>query len=341
MNKYNYIKKIGNGLYGTTFEVEYNDVKYALKKQKILEKDIEKNLNLSIWREIEFYKWINNLNETDKKYFMKLYDWNFEENCELEQERSFSNKLLKDLDKSNYCLNLIVDLKDGTLDKLNLKEDESKSLLIQILYAIYLLRKSGWIHGDIHPGNIGYKKIDYDTMLKAKINNKTYKFKSYGYQFSLIDYGGCINKKFMKSKKEKKKYSELYLMNFDLWCFIEDYALNNYKNGIILRENKINTKKFHKDLLEYVYKNNRLLYEKIKFIMKDSKKLFNKFEKKIYFIELSYDFSHYVQIYEPELYYSLLKIKEEENKYSKDLLEYIKLNKSNIEKILLFLIQPI
>lgn len=68
-------------------------------------------------------------------------------------------------------------------------------------------------------------------------------------------------------------------MNFDLWCFIEDYALNNYQNGILIRQNKINLNKFHKDLLYDIYINKRMLYEKIKFAMSNEIKLFEQFEK--------------------------------------------------------------
>ncbi len=339
MDKYNIIEEIGKGVYGTTYRVEYNDKIYALKKQKILEKNMKRNLNSNIWRELEFYKWIDKLDKRDRIFFMRLYQHFFEENCKLEQKRNFKTKELKELDKSKHCINLVLDLKEGTLDKIHLNETEKKSLLIQILYIIYLLRKDNWMHRDIHPGNIAYTKVSRDTQLEIKINNNKYKINTHGYIFSLIDYGFCLNKKHIKNIKEKKEFEKSFNMNFDLWCFIEDYCLNNYTNGIILRENKINTKNFHKDLIKHIYKDNKLLYEKIKFIMTNNNNLQNKlyfdFEKhkKLNFI-LTYNFSQYVQIYESELYYDILNINYQENQYSKNVLEFIKIYYDKMDKLI-------
>lgn len=342
MSEYNILKELGNGLYGTTYEVELinSPIKYnkhfALKKQKILEKDIKdmKKVKSKIWRELEFYKWIEKLDKNDKKFFMRLHKWDYEDNCKLEQQRALNSKYLKELDKSKYCINLLLDLKDGTLKELNLNSDEKISLLIQILYTIYLLRKYKWIHGDIHPANIGYTQTNYNKKILIKINNKSYQFKSCGYQFSLIDYGACFNRKFLKKQKDLKDFDKLFKMNFDLWCFIEDYALNNYQNGILIRQNKINLNKFHKDLLYDVYKNKRILYEKIKFVMSNEKKLFEQFEKNQYKKELSYNFSQFIQIYDNELYYDILKLNMIDNHYSIELLEFIKINQLDLEKII-------
>ena len=342
MDKYNIIKELGHGLYGTTYEVEIENVNlstnynkhFALKKQKILERDMKRNLNKSIWRELEFYKWVEKLNTNDKEFFMRLYKWDFEDSCKLKQQRTVNSTYLKELDKSKYCINLLLDLKDGTLNKLNLNSEEKTSLLIQILYIIYLLRQDKWMHGDIHPANICYKKIDYDEKIKIKINNKSYQFKSCGYQFSLIDYGSCFNRKFLKKQKELKDFDKLFKMNFDLWCFIEDYALNNYENGILIRQNKINLNKFHKDLLYDIYKNKRILYEKIKFVMSNEIKLFEQFERNQYKKELSYNFSQFVQIYETNFYYDLLNLNMMDNQYPTELLEFIKINQSDMEKII-------
>lgn len=346
MNEYNIIKELGHGLYGTTYEVElvelvnsqkkYNNKHFALKKQKILEKDMKniKNGKSHIWRELQFYKWIEKLDSRDKNFFMRLYNFNFEDSCQLKQQRSINSKYLNELDKSKYCIIFLLDLKDGTLNELNLTSEEKISLLIQILYIIYLLRKDKWIHGDIHPANIAYTKINYDKKIKIKINNKSYQFKSCGYQFSLIDYGTCFNRNFLKKQKELKDFDKLFKMNFDLWCFIEDYALNNYQNGILIRQNKINLNKFHKDLLYDIYINKRMLYEKIKFAMSNEIKLFEQFEKNQYNKELSYNFSHFIQIYHNELYYDKLNLNMVDNQYSSELLEFIKINQLDIKKII-------
>jgi serine/threonine protein kinase len=337
MIKYNIIKELGHGTYGTTYEVEYNNERFALKKQKVLEKDIN-NKESNIWKELKFYKWIEKLDKNDKKFFMRLHKWNFDNSCTLNQQRTIHNDYLKELDKSKHCMNLLLDLKEGNLNQLNLNlnlnYDEKKSLLIQILYIIYLLRKDKWIHGDIHPANICYTKIDYEKNIKICINNKSYQFKSYGYQFSLIDYGTCVNRKNLKKQKELKDFDKLFKMNFDLWCFIEDFALNNYQNGILIRQQKINLNKFHKDLLYNVYKNQKILYEKIKHVMSNEIKLFEQFEKNQYKKELSYNFSQFVQIYDVKLYYNTLNLNLIYNQYSTELLEFIKINQLDMKKIL-------
>lgn len=136
MNEYNIIKELGHGLYGTTYEVElvelvnsqkkYNNKHFALKKQKILEKDMKniKNGKSHIWRELQFYKWIEKLDSRDKNFFMRLYNFNFEDSCQLKQQRSINSKYLNELDKSKYCIIFLLDLKDGTLNELNLTSEE-------------------------------------------------------------------------------------------------------------------------------------------------------------------------------------------------------------------------
>jgi serine/threonine protein kinase len=345
MNKYNIIDEIGKGLYGTTYEVEYNNKRFALKKQKILEKDLKKNLHSSIWREFDFYKWVDKLDKKDQIFFMKLYDNFFEDNCKLNQIRNIKSTYeFRELDKSKHCINLVLDLKEGTINKINLHLDQKISLLIQILYIIYLLRKDNWMHRDIHPGNIAYTKVDKYTQIEIKINKKKYKINTHGYIFSLIDYGSCINKKHLKNKYEKKEFNKGFNMNFDLWCFIEDYCLNNYENGITLRENKFNTKNFHRNLINHIYKTNKMLYEKIKFIMINSdimqQNLFLNFEKNNKYDDiLLYNFSQYVQIYETEIYYEFLKINIRDNKYPKEILEFIKINYDKLDKLITILIK--
>ena len=351
MNKYNIIRELGKGFYGTTYEIEYLNKRFALKKQKILESDVKRSLKSKIWRELDFYQWINKLSKTDQIFFMKLYEFKIEEKCEFKQEYTEIKKIeinknveLKELDKSKYCLNLIVDLKDGVLDNLVLNQEEKQSLLIQIIYSIYLMRKNNWIHHDIHPGNICYKKVDESTKLILNIDGKKYKIPSNGYIFSLIDYGFCSNKKLFKTPRDKKAYQQNYQLNFDLWCFLEEYCFNYYNNNVSLKQNKINNKNFHEKITKYVYKNNIILYEKIKFIMQNSNSklevMFKNFEKtgKVHYLFI-YDFAQYVAIYDTQLYYSQIGLDYKENQYPNELLEFIKINSHSLNKILLKLIK--
>jgi hypothetical protein len=67
------IKKIGTGMYGTAYLVEYKKQNFALKVQKILEEETTKNYNYEIWREIDVYNYIDKLDKDDQIFFTKLF----------------------------------------------------------------------------------------------------------------------------------------------------------------------------------------------------------------------------------------------------------------------------
>ena len=73
-------------------------------------------------------------------------------------EKASNDNNIKLLDKSHTCVELLLDLKDGNITNLRLNDNQKMSLLIQMIYAIYLMRKSKYQHRDIHPANICYKE---------------------------------------------------------------------------------------------------------------------------------------------------------------------------------------
>ena len=184
---------------------------------------------------------------------MQLYNYNIEDNCNMTLERVVNTAYTQNLNMSKTCVNYILDLKDGVLDDLKLNSNQIKSMIIQVLYMIYLMRKDKWMHLDIHPGNIGYTKISNNSKLTLKINNKKYKFNSYGYQFCLIDYGLCYNLKF-KVPKQVQYMKDNYTTNFDLWCLIQDVLLNGYNNYKDINRYQIDTYK-SVDTLIYIFYN--------------------------------------------------------------------------------------
>ena len=109
-NKIKQIKKLGFGVYGTTYLVYYNKHKYALKIQNILSIHKKKNYKYKLWREFDLYEYINHLNKEDQKFFTKLYAYEMYDNCKHKQIRSFKlkddkfSKKLKKLDKSKWCV---------------------------------------------------------------------------------------------------------------------------------------------------------------------------------------------------------------------------------------------
>lgn len=55
------LKKLGAGVFGTTYLAKYENEQYALKIQHILKKDIKKSFKSALWREIDLFKYIDKL----------------------------------------------------------------------------------------------------------------------------------------------------------------------------------------------------------------------------------------------------------------------------------------
>jgi len=176
-NNVKIIKKIGAGMFGIAYLVKYEDNKYALKIQKILEKQAKKNYNYEIWRELDLYKYIDKLNENDQLFFMKLYGYEIYDNCTRKQIRpikidskidpndKFSQKIKK-MDESLWCIKFLLEYKGNlTLEKFLFKNHELKtkqiySIMLQIIKIHMILYKGGYSHGDMHAGNIMINKTN-------------------------------------------------------------------------------------------------------------------------------------------------------------------------------------
>ena len=216
MENYSEIKKLGNGVFGITYKIKANNKFYALKRQKILKSDINKSSKSKIWREIKF---ANKMNKYPN-HFMKLYKYEIIENCTHIQPKSkiFKpdtkfQKILNSYSESDYCIELIYDLKDGTLEQIINKLDQPQiySLIIQLTYAIYLMRSKGYFHTDIHTRNVAYVKCKSESHIKIF----EMQVPTYGYIWSLIDYGEILSEKFELKKSEKKYFSnpDFYLLD--------------------------------------------------------------------------------------------------------------------------------
>jgi serine/threonine protein kinase len=214
IDEYKIIKSIGHGMRGTIYLVEKNKKKYALKVEKILPSEVKQSSSSAVWREIIFTKQMN------KKYgdkFMTLYDYDIIDNCRHEQKYAINPKYFpknirdqfKDYENSEYCSRKVYSLIDTTLNdeyKRMKTLNEYYSVYIQIAHLISLMYKNGYVHNDIHGGNIG---IIYTNDKYMIINN--IKIPLYGRRVQLIDYGLVMHKKFKKNKNfmfgnEKEAY---------------------------------------------------------------------------------------------------------------------------------------
>lgn len=84
---------------------------------------------------------------------------------------------------------------EGTMEdflKDNINYDLIKSCLFQIIFILlYLQKKLKFTHNDLHINNIMYKKTNI-TYLYYKYNNSYFKIPTYGYIFTIIDFGRSI-----------------------------------------------------------------------------------------------------------------------------------------------------
>jgi serine/threonine protein kinase len=216
---YKIIKELGRGLYGIVYLVEYKGQKYALKRQKILESHLEKNYKSKAWRELDFVNYTSQF----PNFFLKLYKYQFIENCEHNNKNKTKRVPLNEIEyfnsvkNSKWCVEFMYELKDGLLSKLlkKLSLNETYSMLIQVIYAIYLIQKEGYYHTDICPQNIMYTNTNV-THLKIL----DFHIPTFGFIYTIIDYGEVVHFKYDLSETEDHKY-KLYLENTDIYYLID------------------------------------------------------------------------------------------------------------------------
>jgi len=269
-----YMKNLGAGLFGTVYLVKYNGQKYTLKVQPILSKHREKSFKYGIWRELDIYKFIDTLNDEDKKFFTVLYIYNIYDNCKHKQVRNITlnikNKLHKnllELDKSDWCVNYLIDYKGKTtlyehMINRNISSKNLHSILLQLIKIILLLYEDGYYHNDLHFNNIMIQKTDVKYFI---LQGRRKKYN--GYQLSLIDYGRVLHKKyknisdssFQQDLNDYKKDSEKYIFE-DIYYTILNLSVNMLKYFKMLTSTTLYnsteyTKKKNAKILKKIYKN--------------------------------------------------------------------------------------
>ena len=223
MDKITKGKILGKGMFGQTYLVEQEEKEYALKTQKILEKDMKKSMKINLWRELDFYNFINKLSEYDQNYFMKMYKYEFHK-CKHKYERPFKIKKehmkhFKPLDDSLWCMYTLLELKGQSLESYLIKNNLSKntvySLIIQLCYIGNLMKSKGYTHNDFHSGNITIQK-SANPVIKYKNKNYILPVKL---QVSAIDYGEVKHKKNNDSKSFKERPNVEYYMDVFFMCW--------------------------------------------------------------------------------------------------------------------------
>jgi hypothetical protein len=240
-------KELGHGMIGTTYlATDKKGNKYALKIEHILQKDIKYSLKSPIWRELEF---ANNMGKKYPDQFMVIYDHKIISACNHKQVYSYDpkifnkedKKMFSDLAKSKYCIKRLYPYKGISLQKLvsKLTNQQFYSMIIQLIYIIYLMQKHGYVHGDFHSGNVAALKTT-----KKTINILGYKVPTYGYIYSVIDYGFIRHKKYTLDKKEKIVFKDPY---YNELVYLTDYFVHS-KFWDYIQKNKIKLNPYKKDL---------------------------------------------------------------------------------------------
>ena len=227
-SKIKVIKKLGTGMLGTVYLIEYNNKQYAMKVQKILEEEKILNIKYPIWRELLFYRDVNKMPPNAQKFFCKLYGYKIVENCRHKQVRLKDiPKILKvqehfkKMNASNICIVFIIDYKGSTtlydFLQTNLSTKQIYSILLQVCKIILLLSDMKYSHNDLHPGNI----------MIQQTKDKTFEIMGHqipyhGLQLVAIDYGSVSNEKYAKKYYEDEE--TYYFLQLTQWLF---YILQN------------------------------------------------------------------------------------------------------------------
>ena len=221
-------------MFGTTYLSSYKKKNYALKIEKIAEKNINYNLKNQDWREIEF-----SLNFANKypEQFIYLYAYDIIDNCYHIQDYP-DNKIpqhlppdvivrLEEKQKSKYCIRKVYSLIDSTFSKIynTITQEQFYSFLAQISYIALLMKESGYSHNDLHGENVGVLYVNKN----KKLNILGNEIPTFGLQFKAIDFGNVLHNKYKLDKNEKQIH-KLYLKE----------EINRLIRRMIIFENKIN-----------------------------------------------------------------------------------------------------
>jgi len=217
-------KILGKGYFGTTYLVKKDGVEYALKIIKILPSEMVKSMNLKLWLELDFYKFIEQLDKYDIKYFVKLYSYEFH-TCNHIQERIYYNKRgiehMKPYVDSKWCMYKLLELKGDTLVNYynnKLSKKHIYCMIIQLAYISSILKSNSYTHNDLHSENITVQKSD-NPIIKYK--KKRYKL-PINIQLSVIDYDSVVSNEYNKRTRFVKYpeivyYTEMFI---PIWYII-------------------------------------------------------------------------------------------------------------------------
>lgn len=280
-NDYKILKELGKGYSGVAYLVEKDGKKYVIKRQKLLKNEVKFDTKYQFWREIDFGKFVNKLSKNQQLHFMKMYDYKVVK-CDYKHIpptiQSDSKKDLEARNKTKFCLDTVLEYKGNIIEfmvKNGMPLKERYCLIIQLLYTLEIIREKGYMHQDIHQGNITYKKAKNDIIIYGKkipCSNV----------YSLIDYGLVRHKKYNKTLKSKKEFKKLYDSNNDIYEVMYQIILQQYMLYGVYIDNKWKFPDFSKEKYNKIfkeYRNDTTIWNKIRSVLSDDEAWFVYFDK--------------------------------------------------------------
>jgi hypothetical protein len=152
----------------------------------------------TIWREMYLLKLCTKLLKHKKTVHLPLHYFFV---------YSSNNDWNKDISKNSphiYSFNELANEDLKSWSKINHTIEEWKSCFLQIFFSIYCLQYySGFLHNDLHWGNVLVFNIPKGGYWTYKINNNEYYIQNEGYLFTIWDFG-------MSSLSPNLKYCRAY-----------------------------------------------------------------------------------------------------------------------------------
>ena len=214
-SKIKVIKKLGAGMWGTVYLIDYENKKYAMKVQKILEEEKSRNPKFSIWRELLFFNDVNKMPRDAQKFFCRLHGYKIQECGKYQHIRpknipqnSIHVEYFKKMNASNTCVVLVMDYV-GSLSlydylQTSLPAKKIYTILLQICKINKIMSDMKYSHNDLHPSNLMV------TQTKS------------GIQLVAIDYGNVTNASYGKALSNDSE--EYYFLDLTKSLF---YILQN------------------------------------------------------------------------------------------------------------------
>jgi serine/threonine protein kinase len=252
-SKIKVVKKLGAGMWGTVYLIDYENKKYAMKVQKILEEEKSRNPKFSIWRELLFFNDVNKMPRDAQKFFCRLHGYKIQECGKYQHIRpknipqnSIHIEYFKKMNASNICVVLVMDYV-GSLSlydylQTNLPAKKIYTILLQICKINKIMSDMKYSHNDLHPSNIMV------TQTKS------------GLQLVAIDYGNVTNASYGKALSNDSE--EYYFLDLTKSLF---YILQNspkLEKNCRLQKKKLPyeiKKKYEEDVWKILFQK----YEKI------------------------------------------------------------------------------